>query len=757
MLAPILNTYSYYYKAIKFFFMDLLNSKIEINNYFCIKLFVMLLANTSFVYGQDSNFVLTTNKMETYFPTYIGNGHFSISSSQLGTLPTESYMIKFYDHAKNDIPRIAVLPEWNEINYFNGEKWLNDIDFMSDEITNYSQSLDMMNGLLKTSYDWQTSNGSKSHIELISFVSKSNKNLAVKKIEITTYFANEIKIVFPLKEREKPNRVELEVITKIENTIQGELPSFWYPGFTEIVELKADKNNFGGRIQAQVQSEGRNTKAEITADIFSNDLPEGSEIEISKTSKSTSIDYTLNTKNGKKIIFYNFVSVVSQSDKSKFGYNSNKILAKSKKIGFDSLLSVHKAEWNNLWQTDIIIEGNNDLQLIIRSMIFYLLCSVDENTQSGIPPMGLSSSGYFGHIFWDSDIYMMPALLMMHPEIAKSMVTFRSHTLEFAIKNAEKNNYKGAMFPWESDEIGAETTPFFAYQNALKENHIVGDVAFAQFQYFSATKDTTYMREYGAKIIRKTADFWVSRVDYNKQKDRYEINNIISVSESDRAINNETYTNAIAKINLGLAIKVSNLFNLNKNAEWQKIYEKLYIPYNIQNDFHPSFEGEKANENINVFWSSVVNLLCYPLQMEMKESTKRNDLLRAVKSLEKNGAGAMMGSNFLSIIAAELGDKSLLNFTIEKTLKGYLKPPFNVLSETHGNKSVNFLTGAGSFLQQVIFGYTGLRVTDEGIVQKYKPLLPDGVKKLTLKNFTLNNLQYDIIVNDDKIEKIKIK
>ncbi|MBU1799074.1 MAG: hypothetical protein KKF21_11910, partial [Bacteroidetes bacterium] len=757
MFTSILNTYSNYSKFIKIFFVNSIKPQIGNSKFYSIKLFTMLLFFSSFNFAQDSNFVLTTNKTETYFPTYIGNGHFSISSSQLGTLPTESYMIKFYDHAKNDIPRIAALPEWNEINYFNGEKWLNDIDFMSEEITNYSQSLDMFNGILTTCYDWETSTFAKSHIEITTFVSRSNKNLAIKKIEITPYFINDVKISFPLKERERPKRSELEVITRVENTLPGELPSFWYPGFTEIVELNVDKNNFGGRIKAQIQSEGRNTQAEIASDIYCNDLPKEAKIEVSKTSKSTSINYTLKTEKGKKYTFYDIISVVPQIDKNEFGYSVNQIIEKSKELGFDSLLSAHKAEWNNLWKTDIVIEGNSDLQLIVRSMIFYLLCSADKNTEFGIPPMGLSTSGYFGHIFWDSDIYMMPALLIMHPKIAKSLVVFRSHTLESAVKNADKNNYKGAMYPWESDEIGAETTPFFAYQNALKENHIVGDVAFAQWQYFSATKDTAYMRESGAEIIRKTADFWVSRATFNEQKDRYEINDIISVSESDRAINNETYTNAIAKINLGLAIKVSNLFNLTKNPDWQKIYNKLYIPYDVQNDFHPSFEGEIANKNINVFWSSVVNLLCYPLQMEMNESTKRNDLSRAVKSLEKNGAGAMMGSNFLSIIAAELGDKSLLNFTIDKTLKGYLKPPFNVLSETHENKSVNFLTGAGSFLQQVIFGYTGLRITDDGIVQKYKPLLPDGVKKLILKNFTINNLQYNVVVSGNKIEKIKIK
>jgi hypothetical protein len=96
---------------------------------------------------------------------------------------------------------------------------------------------------------------------------------------------------------------------------------------------------------------------------------------------------------------------------------------------------------------------------------------------------------------------------------------------------------------------------------------------------------------------------------------------------------------------------------------------------------------------------------------------------------------------------------SLFNAIIESTLYGYLRPPFNVLAETHTNNSVNFITGAGSFLQQVIFGYTGLRLTEEGLIEKYQPMLPENVKKLTLKNFTVDNKKCDIIVENNKLTK----
>ena len=723
-----------------------------------IKLFFIHIAISllTSIFPQDSNFLLTTGKTHNYYPCYIGNGHFSISSSQLGTIPTESYMIKLYDKGKNDIPRIAALPEWNEINYFDGEKWLNDLNINSSEISNYSQTLDMQNGLLHTSYIWDDSINRKTDIDIVCFVSRSNKGLAVIKFEFTPYFSGEIKLNFPIKERQKPKRLALAMLNKIDFPNADEWPYFWYPGFVKVNKIHCKKTDYGAKLWAQTQSIGRNTKVEIASEVFYNTNGFNPDINISNTSNSASVQFKFNSQAGKKYVFYKIVSVVPKFESDNDLTNKAiSMLDKSRVFGYENLLNEHRAEWNKLWQTDIIIDGDNEIQKIVHSMMYYLICSADANTNFGIPPMGLSTAGYFGHIFWDSDIYILPPLLLMHPDIAKSLTTFRYHTLKSAIENAKINHYKGAMYPWESDEIGKESTPFFAYQNAIKENHIVGDVAFAQWQYFNATGDTAYMKKYGAEIIRQTADFWVSRVTYNKEKDRYEIHKLISVSESDKDVNNETYTNAIAKINLELAVKVSNLLDLPQNPAWKKISEKIVVPFNAEKEFHPLFENASAGEGASLFWSSVVNLLDYPLQMKMSENTKRNDLMHAVKSLEVNGAGAMMGSNFLSIIAAELGSNSLLDLTINKTLKGYLKPPFNVVSETQTNKSVNFLTGAGSFLQQVIFGYTGLRITDEGLVAKYKPMLPAGITKLTLRNFKFRKQKYDFVVENGKLTTIK--
>lgn len=709
-------------------------------------LFVLwgLIVSARILSAQDESFMFSASSVHPYFPTYTGNGHFSLSSSPLGCQPAESYMIKVYDHGTDDIPRIACLPEWNEINYHNGVGWLNDFVLGDSlQLKNYKQTLDMYNGLLSTAFLWEV-DGRKTDIRITSFISRDDVNLAVIRFEITPHFADTIGLLFPLRERARPKRLPFAKLETVAPNPPGAWPAEWYPGFMEVVNLSGKSEATGGALQALARTEGRRTPVTLASEIYSEgEIPHLTRsFEKSPDGKSADIRVSFRSVNGKTYTFYKLAAVVLGNDVRR----AASICEAAKQSGYPHLLKEHSRRWNELWRTDIIVGGNTELQKTVHSMIYYLLCSIAENTEFSIPPMGLATAGYYGHIFWDADTYMFPPLLLMHPAMAKSMVMFRCRALESAKANARKNNYRGAMYPWESDERGEETTPFFAYQNALKENHIVGDVALAQWQYFLATGDTSWLREYGSKVITETAEFWTSRVNYNKEHDRYEIAKVVSVSEGLVDVSNETYTNAIAKLNLEIAIRVNTMLKAPVNPRWREISAKMFIPYNEKEEYHPTYGTVAAGEGATELWSSVTPLLTFPLQMPMSENAKRNNLLHAVRNLEQHGPGANMGSNFLPIIAAELGNDSLFHLTITKTLKGFLRPPFNVLAETHTNNSINFITGAGAFLQQVIFGYTGLRLTEEGLVAKYKPMLPDGVTSLMLKNISIRGKRYDISV-----------
>jgi len=143
--------------------------------------------------------------------------------------------------------------------------------------------------------------------------------------------------------------------------------------------------------------------------------------------------------------------------------------------GKDKLLKAHEREWSKLWESDIIIEGDDLAQKDIRFALYHLYSFAREGTAYSLSPMGLSGLGYNGHVFWDTELWMFPPLLMMHPEIARSLLEYRFERLQAAKQNAFSHGYKGALFPWESADDGAEETPVWAITGPF-EHHISADV-----------------------------------------------------------------------------------------------------------------------------------------------------------------------------------------------------------------------------------------------------------------------------------------
>ena len=232
------------------------------------------------------------------------------------------------------------------------------------------------------------------------------------------------------------------------------------------------------------------------------------------------VEIAFDASPGQTYEFSDLVSLVSSLEARQPAARARSRAAYARTVGYDAIAARSAASWRKRWETDIEIDGDPSMQRVVRSMLFYLLCSADSGTALAIPPMGLSSAGYYGHVFWDSDTWMFPSLVLTHPDIARSLVDFRAHTLDAARANARANGFRGAMYPWEADDRGNETTPHFAAQNAHSEIHVNGDVALAQWQYFLATGDSAWLARSGFPVIRATADFWVSRATHDPARDQ---------------------------------------------------------------------------------------------------------------------------------------------------------------------------------------------------------------------------------------------
>ena len=705
-----------------------------------VSFLVFLFAVTVFpaVDTPDSSFILRTTDLNPYTAGFIGNGQFSLATTRLGITDAESYMAWVYDHGQDDVPRIAVIPAWNAIDVKDGDVWLSNITPNENTIRSYNQQMNMYDGALDTRYQWINGNNSID-VTAQSFVSRFNPNLAAVKLTIVPHHAGNIEVRFALRDWPSPKRLPLEKLEKLEPDPQDKRPE-WYPGNMTVKNVDAQASARGGRGSMIATAEGRNTAVgEVMEARWPSELKQIA-TRTEKNADSVSIILRFYAEN-KPYTFYKIVGVASSHNNSDPMKIAVSAVDSARGRSYDALFAEQARAWHELWNTDIVIEGNPELQKVVHSMLFYLFCSVAKDTDFSIPPMGLSGAGYYGHIFWDADTWMFPVLAVTHPELAKSMVMFRYRTLDAAQYKAKNLGFRGAMYPWEGDEIGNETTPQFAYQNAFYEIHVTADVAIAQWQYYLATGDPKWLKEYGYPVIQQTADFWVSRSTFNAEKNRYDIRKVVSVDEGLIGISNDSYTNSAAKRNLEIALSAARVLGLPENAEWKKVAAGLFIPYNEQEAFHPSYENAPEST-----LGSVVPLLSFPLQVPMSEQAKRNNLSHAVERMDQEGTGAMMTATLFPVVAAELEDRQLFDRIIPKTYQGYLRPPYNVLAETPSNHATNFVTGAGGFLQQVVFGYTGLRLNEDGLTKKFTPMLPAGVKRLQLKNFQVRNKTFDFEV-----------
>ena len=391
--------------------------------------------------------------------------------------------------------------------------------------------------------------------------------------------------------------------------------------------------------------------------------------------------------------------------------------------GRERLLQFHEKAWEELWKSDIIIDGDPESQKDIRSMLYHLYSFAREGTALSPSPMGLSGLGYNGHVFWDTELWMYPALLVMHPEIAKSLIEYRYQRLDAAKRNAFSKGFKGAMFPWESAETGVEETPVWALSGPF-EHHITACVAIATWNYYCVTQDTGWLREKGWPILSATADFWASRVERNGPG-KYDIKNVVAADEWAENVDNNAWTNAAAKANLNFANMAAGILKMNTNADWTLVANNIPIlkmADGVTRE-HATYNGEGIKQ-------ADVNLLSYPLKEITDPKAVRADLEYYTKRVPDEGTPAMTQAVFTTLYA-RLGDADAAYKWFRESYIPNLNPPFRVIAETKGGTNPYFSTGAGGIIQSVVMGFGGLDITPQGIKQ-VKSTLPSGWKSLTI-------------------------
>lgn len=287
--------------------------------------------------------------------------------------------------------------------------------------------------------------------------------------------------------------------------------------------------------------------------------------------------------------------------------------------GEEALMQAHYRLWDELWQGDIRIEGDDDAQRIVRFALFNLYSSCRGGSRLSIPPMGLSLQGYNGHIFWDTELWMYPPMLLLNQDIARSMLDYRFDRLPAARKKALAYGYRGAMFPWESDDSGEEATPTHALTGPF-EHHITADIGIACWNYYCVTRDMRWLQREGYPLLKEIADFWASRVTRN-QDSSYSIHNVTGADEYANGVTDNAFTNGAASLALKYACQAAEICGEKVPEIWREIGENIRI-LQFENGVtreHSTYKGEMIKQ-------ADANLLAYPLGVITDEYRQRQDL-----------------------------------------------------------------------------------------------------------------------------------
>jgi trehalose/maltose hydrolase-like predicted phosphorylase len=274
-------------------------------------------------------------------------------------------------------------------------------------------------------------------------------------------------------------------------------------------------------------------------------------------------------------------------------------LGTAQEAGFERLLHEHREAWASRWQeADVVVEGDPELQRAVRFALFHLMASVGDTDEAAVGARGLSGPAYRGHVFWDSDVFVLPFLAATHPAAARAMLEYRVRRLPAARELARTLGREGARFAWESAGDGSDVTPasarlatgeLVAIRTGELEEHIVGDVAWAAACYLAWTGDEAFAAGPGRDLFVETARYWASRVRYGPDG-RAHIYGVIGPDEYHEPVDDNAFTNVLARWNLRRAAAVDDV-DESERASWLAIAEALVDGYDRVSGLYEQFAG----------------------------------------------------------------------------------------------------------------------------------------------------------------------
>jgi trehalose/maltose hydrolase-like predicted phosphorylase len=450
-------------------------------------------------------------------------------------------------------------------------------------------------------------------------------------------------------------------------------------------------------------------------------------------------------------------------------------LQRAQRLGFDGLLAEHRREWASRWEdADVMIDGDPELQLAVRFAIFHLLASAADDGEAAVGARGLTGNAYRGHVFWDTDVYVLPFLAATHPQAARAMLEYRIRRLPAAMRAARSQKRAGARFPWESARTGQDVTPDHARDRRGElvpiltgplEEHIVADVAWAAAHYIDWTGDEAFAAGPGRELIVQTARWWASRIEPDTHG-RGHIRGVIGPDEYHENVDDNAYTNVMARWNLRRAADAgAGMVDEHERRRWLELADSIVDGYDPATEIYEQFAGFHALEPLLISELAprlpiAADLLLGHERTRSAQVTKQADVLMLHYLVPDEVAAGSLQPN-LDFYGPRTAHGSTLSPGVHAALlarAGRLAEALEMLRLTaridlddtgHTTAGGLHLAAMGSVWRTLALGFAGLRPVGGALA--IDPVLASGWEALELR-VRFRNSRVSVRVHPDAVE-----
>ena len=514
----------------------------------------------------------------------------TINRGGCGVSPTLTYVAGLFDTlgAEQPSPLLVPAPDWLRVQISLPDGPLAP---HPDTVSFHSRTLDLRRGVLLTESHLAQATGVAIRLRVLRLVSLDDRAVGVQLI-----------------------RMEVET-GDIEVTLEASFDGLAFGLVTERLDQDL------GAWRTNASSKRLAISAAASLDVDGQDLPAN----LLGPFKQA---WTWRARAGQVACFNRSVAVIrSDAQDGNPGSEAREKLEGARALGWRGVLARHEAAWIDRWdRSDVEVDGDAAAQQALRFAAYHLNSAANpQDERVSIGARALTGADYRGHVFWDTEIFLLPFYTLTWPKVARALLMYRFHTLDGARAKAARMGWRGALYAWESADTGAETTPEHAIGPDRKvvdilcgtqEQHISADVAYAVWQYWSATGDETFLLDAGAEILLETARFWSSRA-VREADGLHHIRGVIGPDEYHETIDDNAFTNVMACWNIRRAIEVAALMrerwperwsdlsrriglNAAELKEWSGVADKIATGLDPQTGLFEQFEGYFALEDIDL-------------------------------------------------------------------------------------------------------------------------------------------------------------